>query len=601
LAARFVNTAIGLHRFRTENDGARILELLAENNGHMAVTWPVGIGKSHNLDQAIRYAINGDNYDFVIVLAPTWLLINERGWVVNPPDDISVVVLRRRPGDLCGPTKDKQWEPLERNSLGAVGRQQICSSCKHLEDCTWHDQLSNRLNGVQVVFTTQAHLEINPGFLDLIVKLVDAKNPLVIFDESNTAMRSYKIKFSSSDLQKFLSAIETCTLTPNVREWMDVCQILLDCRTIDLIEGNWRLPWLSSDTAAEIQNSGYTRFGATYKYIGYTLGLIGRSLPASRHRASNGDISFSVRPSIPCDVLIYSSIVSSKLLEYRFGRYLASPFSKFRFAHPDTRWYNIASRTGALKNFPGNAAQILDFFAELIVERLSRGKRVLLIAKKRLVPFCDKYLNQRLAALGRSDHRVLSEFNAGNPDHSKSIPLINFGIVGTNLFEDFDCCYCLSGFYISEAALNNVLQDLIAEEKNIPLELSITNPPRRRTVRVKNKMDQHTDIQQMAQEALNYLEMGTVVQAVGRVRPYTSPREIITFQCAEHPDSDYTVEFSNLGEARQYFSLPSRRERNKNSRYSSVQELKAKGLKQTRVASELCVSRRTVQRHWKAS
>ena len=44
-------------------------------------------------------------------------------------------------------------------------------------------------------------------------------------------------------------------------------------------------------------------------------------------------------------------------------------------------------------HFPGNADQILDFFASLVSRRLSEGRRPLLIAKKRFVeplrPYAD--------------------------------------------------------------------------------------------------------------------------------------------------------------------------------------------------------------------
>ena len=60
----------------------------------------------------------------------------------------------------------------------------------------------------------------------------------------------------------------------------------------------------------------------------------------------------------------------------------------------------------------------------------------------------------------------------------------------------------------------------------------------------------------LAQYALDQQELDVVLQAVGRVRPYTRPREVITFQCAAHPQLDYDREFNSIEEARQFFGIP---------------------------------------------
>jgi hypothetical protein len=52
---------------------------------------------------------------------------------------------------------------------------------------------------------------------------------------------------------------------------------------------------------------------------------------------------------------------------------------------------------------------------------------------------------------------------------------------------------------------------------------------------VANPAHQDYDIARLAQPTLEFKEHGVVVQAVGRVRPFTRPREVITFQMAELP------------------------------------------------------------------
>ena len=102
----------------------------------------------------------------------------------------------------------------------------------------------------------------------------------------------------------------------------------------------------------------------------------------------------------------------------------------------------------------------------------------------------------------------------------------------------------------------------------------------------------------LAQPALDNLERDTVLQAVGRVRPYTKPREIITFQCAAHPQLNYTAEFDSLEDTRKFFGILSRRATGVERNHRLVQEAKGQGLSQRQVAKKLGLSRYTVQRHW---
>jgi hypothetical protein len=94
--------------------------------------------------------------------------------------------------------------------------------------------------------------------------------------------------------------------------------------------------------------------------------------------------------------------------------------------------------------------------------------------------------------------------------------------------------------------------------------------------------------------------MDVVVQAVGRVRPYTKPREVITFQCGEHSQLKYTSEFHSVEAARRFFEIPSLRERKQHERTAQVQAAKAEGRTQQETARMLGVSVRTVKRYWNA-
>ncbi len=92
--------------------------------------------------------------------------------------------------------------------------------------------------------------------------------------------------------------------------------------------------------------------------------------------------------------------------------------------------------------------------------------------------------------------------------------------------------------------------------------------------------------------------MGFVIQAVGRVRPFTSPAEIITMQSNDHPYEGYTKEFTNLEGARNFFGIHTQRKDNQLKMVRAIQIAKANGLSQS-VAAETCqCSITTVGRYW---
>ena len=271
----------------------------------------------------------------------------------------------------------------------------------------------------------------------------------------------------------------------------------------------------------------------------------------------------------------------------------------YRFSHPDTVWHNLASRLGMQCYFGKNAPQIIDVFAQLILRRWRQGRRVLCIAKKRLIPFCASQLSARLSELGQLDFKILEQ-PAPDVDlsHPLYLPIIGYGAIGTNRFEHFDCVYCLTGFYVTERILSSALQDLRASDFQVPLVIRTVTQPARRIAEPAASAHAIYDIARLAQASLDHLEMGTVLQAIGRVRPFTRPREVISFQCADHPTDAYTNEFGNLAQMRRHFGLIDRRAAKGSATAKQVRALQLEGLAQKVVAQRLNVGLRTVQRYW---
>jgi hypothetical protein len=601
------NTILGqaaLFAFRSHWTAKRILQL-NQKNPQMLINWGVGVGKSHNIDRVITHAIESGKFDLVIVLPPTRAIIDEREWIRNPPSQYRVINLRPRPIELCDPKLNLIWAPIEQNGLGLLGKQVICKTkCSQSDTCFWPRQYGKSLEGVDVIFATHAHLERDPWFLNRLIEWAQAKHPLILLDESNFIMASTKRHITINSLDMFLAALKRYIPIKNSEihdQWKYMVNLLRIAPTRDLRDTGWVMPTITVDWALAIQERGYELFGSKFKFIAYLVVQFGYSAMESRGKDDNGDIHFSITPKIDANFIIYSGAINPKFAKHRLGIDFATPFEGYRFSHPETRWYNIASSIGTKSSFPRNMPQILDFFAYLAVQRMKEGKRPLLVTKKCFVDQCVSRIQSRLLEIGLDDVLVVagSDYDPdAESEYGIIVPIIHYGMIGTNQFEEFDCAFCLNGFYVNEEAVNSILQDLYASDLHIPIRIATGGVPRLRSAGVINFKDRFYNINQLAPMALEHLEVGTVVQAVGRVRPFTKSREIITFQCGAIPDVEYDQEFSGLKEAREFFGIPSRQKVKLNDRIVLIQEGKEEGLLQREVAEKLKIGLRTVKRYW---
>ena len=418
-------------------------------------------------------------------------------------------------------------------------------------------------------------------------------------------MRSFEYQVSSIQLDQFihiLSCMEDQKSSKVTLQWIEYCKLLKMASTEDLISPTWQAPSLNTKWIVKVQSIGIKLYEGEFYFLGYLLQQFCFSIPESREKTIDNSLVFSVGPSIKEDFIIYSGTTHQSLSEFRLGKDFAQPFKDVYFNHPDTVWYNIASLLGTRRHFPKNAKQILDFFYQLAAVRIKAGKKVLFITKKCFVSLCAIEIQRRFSDFTQLNIRVVTDgFDEELLKNPMVVPIIHYGIIGTNLFESFDCCYCLCGFYVSEDIINSILQDTVTSNLQIPIKIETSGLPKRRIASATNPKHRFSNIHQLVQHVLDYQEMGVVLQAVGRVRPYTKPREIIMFQCAEHPDFAYTEEFNSIEEARIFFNIPTERERQKLITVMRVQIEKAKGLTQRQVAEVLKLSLRTIKSYWNRS
>ncbi len=588
-----------LNRFRGTWSGSAVLGLLSRCRGRLLISWPIGVGKSFNIDQVIAEAVNGGRYDLVIALFPTKSVVEERAMIRNPDPNIKLVHLRARPQKSCGHL-NKDWLGLERRSLSLWGKAEICSRNPCSSSCFWPGQFSQEnLEGAQVVIATHAQLRINPYFFSSVAKKAGAAKVLVIIDEGSFTTVRFRQTIKKAEIDRLVVAVEGAEGDECERNrWLDFLDWLLNADTIGLREGGWDLPAMSSKMVLAVQKKGLELFGDEFVFPAFALSSFEKSPPESREKLSNGGLSFALVPEVQADFIVYSGTTRKDVIQYRLGNDFVDYFKDCQFCHPDTRIYNISSKIGMKKYFPRNATQILDFFARLVALRVAAGKRVLLVSKKCFLDDCIKGLQERFDEMGVAKRVVNAAVNRAGHADPDVIPVINYGVIGTNDFQDFDCAFCLNGYFVNEKIVSDLLQDTLAEDIRVPVEITYSeSKPCRRSARAKNRRDWIYDVHHLAPAILYQLEVETVLQAVGRIRPYTSPAEIIMFLLSDHPDG-FTGEFGSLEEARRFFGVESARRSRLAATIEAVQRAKERGLKQREAVIETGYSITTIQRYW---
>ncbi len=594
-----ISGAKRLADFRKENDAGVILQH-CHNHQHVVIRWQVGVGKSYNMDLVIETAIRQDKYDLVLVMAPTRKIIDERKFIQKPPKDIEVINIRPRPVNLCGEERNKAWQAYEARNLGHLGKRHCCELCPKRAECFWPSQYGKDLQNKQVAFATQAHLEHNPYFITHVKQQAKAERVLVIFDEANVSLANYSRTLSPTSIQRLIEATNQSDISQKRKATLGhYLNCLLSAPSEDLQDTSaWHFPRIDANEMTQILTVGDAIFGESFHNIIYDLQAFGYSMAESREKLPNGDIHFPAPPfTSDSDVLLYSGTTHLSILKMRLGIDFYSPYETYEFKGESSTWLNIASAIGASSNFIKNAPQILDVFTQLTTKRIQEGKRVLLVSKKAHVDYCVKTMNQLLVEQGINNVRIIHGEHYTESPNVTLVPVIHYGVIGINQYEGFDCCYCLNSYYVKQDTLSNSVQDLRSNSERIDVAITYSKKPRRRYGIVADEQFRFTDVAEVANPMLQTLEMGTVVQAVGRVRPFTQNREIITFQSNDALATTYDKEFSNLAELRKHFGLVTKRKRSSNTTADNVIALSAKDLKQTEIAKLLGISVRTVRRY----
>ncbi|WP_202921376.1 helix-turn-helix domain-containing protein [Anatilimnocola aggregata] len=438
-------------------------------------------------------------------------------------------------------------------------------------------------------------------------KTIRAKRMLTLVDESNILLHDRRRSITAVGLSQFLTIQRQLSADSKLgelpKEWVRWTETLIAASESDLRLNSWTAPRGSRKWAIATQRLGRQRAGRDFQFLGFDLGAFGKSDVRSR-RLREGNLSFAAPVRLGKEYVVFSASTASHLVGYRTDpdsnrKSPTSPYADHRFSNPNTRFFNLNWIGGAAKYFPGNAPQIFDFYAEKIARNIRAGKRTLLIARKRFIPTCSNGLQACLVRLGISNARVITEnWDSHCLADPVNVPLINYGVSGINRFEEFDAAYCLMSYYANPEAIERTLQDLDPVDGGWRVEIRYDSL-RGRLAEVGNPASRSTAIPALAQDILVQQEGDVIVQAIGRVRPFTKPREVITFHTGKLPNVDFDVEFDSLAQARAYFEVLSRRDADRSLRVvqaAHIQRRKAQGASNQQIATELGLSRRTVSR-----
>ncbi len=529
-----VVTQHDLERFRQDNLSPEALLRVMDTHVRAIAQLAVGVGKSHACDSLLESEELHRQFDFVIYSAPTWNILRERRIVRGVTKcPVPWMMLMPRPKDRCADFAEA-WSGFESRGCSTYAKATLCKTCQQLNlgiaACDWPSQFS-RIKEHRQLFCTEQNLLLNRALVPTIRGLAGAKRIAVILDEARLLDADFTVRMSREDITAFATALTLTPVTAQRDRWLAELARILEWRDPGGLDLD--LPPSLHRDAFQIQKAGIERHGDEFRYSGYDLSLFATSRPEERW-ISSGELRFVARPFLNCHLLVLSANLTADYAGERLGcGRLASPFANTIFRHTESRLLNLRSRLGVDRYFGNNHRQILDTFAVLILRNIREGRSTVLISRKKTKSLCAAYLSRRLAAWGVPVRFVHENYTSvpETPDPGV-VPILHFGILGVNAFEDYGAAYCLNGYYISSRELSKAAQESTQPTDRVTITID-SRPDNVRRAVVEEGADPGGAVRSVANLYLRKLEIDPVVQAAGRVRFMTKAREVVFLQMAD--------------------------------------------------------------------
>lgn len=587
----------GLEAFRRARLAPKALLKLVERHVRVLVRLSIGVGKSTAVDGLLEHPGLYQGFDFVVYAAPTWSIIRERSVVRGSAQiDLPWMLMRPRPKDWCADYAEL-WAHYEQRSCSTYAKATLCRECQRLAKtvtpCVWPSQFS-RVKHQSLLFLTEQQLVLNRSLIPMLRSIRKGGRILVILDEARMLDANFEVTLAEDDLVKFEQVVTAIPDAASRSRWLKAIATLR--QRADLAHRIDIPPWLNRDCYA-IQDAGVRRFGDSFRYVGYDLTLLAGSHPTERWRVADG-IRFVGRPLLNCHALLLSAHLSADYVGERLGAGpIASPFENVTFRHSGTRIINLRNRAGADRHFFRNHTQLLDTIAVLIARNVGTGTSTLLISRKKSKELCASYLSGRLAAWGITVKFACEDYSGLPPSPDpRVIPVIHYGVLGVNDFTEYQAAYCINSYYISAHELTRVTQEATPRVDRVSLAIDSDRDLVRRA-RVSEGPDPGGVLAHTANIYLRKLELDPVIQAAGRVRFATKPREVVFFQMADLSPlvGDHEV-VRTAAQLRGALGIPAARDVDQHLEAVAITEALQAGHTAPDVAAQAGISLRTLRR-----
>lgn len=597
-----------LGAFRAERLSPAALIALVTKHVQVLVKIAVGVGKSKAVDGLLACSATFSAFDYIVYVAPTWKIINERAIIRGATDPgVQWMVIRPRPRERCGGL-DEEWQALEKRGCAALARRILCDRCPHrggARPCEWPQQFK-RAAKVRLVFFTEQQLLQNPYLFDILAMRAHAARPLLIMDEGKLVGASFEEIITDDELRLFALVLRALAASQSdsrrlMSATADVVESLRQADTREIEGFKGRASSLLNLHAADIQAIGVEQFGPRFRYLGYVLVALTRARDIARWKDVDGTIHFTSRPNAQRHLLVLSANLDDRHVARRLGiGQIESPFRDYRFQHSGTRIFNLKNRIGAARYFVKNSDQILGTVAALVARNIAAGRSTVLVSRKNLKTLCAEKMSAKLRAWGWNVTFLVGTKDAlpAVPDPS-IVPIIHYGILGTNTYEAYDAVYCLNSYYVSDTVLNDAVNESEPERFKALLTI-MTGAQMVRQVELVTPRDEVRDVLPIAERHLHHLEVDPVIQAAGRVRFATKPREVLFFAMHDlHGDiADYT-EVLSLVALREAMGIADPSDIDAAVEASRLVEIVKNGATFADAALSLGISRRTAFRRLK--
>lgn len=256
---------------------------------------------------------------------------------------------------------------------------------------------------------------------------------------------------------------------------------------------------------------------------------------------------------------------------------------------PGTAITRVRTPMTSICRFHGsNLDRVAFSFAWLISDRHKKGLRGVVVCKKQVQKEVIAKINQDLELLSSEARLVrVPDHDGDSPD---MIPVLTFGVKALNAFTHFDYAFCVNSFNTTEQILTTHLDFYYDFRCHYKVRLNEEHGVR--TIGTNIPAEERS----VAQELLHLYETTTIVQAIGRIRPFTLPGKEVIIMQKSPVHSGETVLGSYKEFSRQYH-IPGKNSFLRDIAGEKVHSLAGQGFGKTAIAEVLNISRQSVYNH----